>query len=80
LAKKKKSKNSIARPKLATPPETLRDELTGKYLMNKNAAYRQWFKDAKNKTQDKCDVSKNIDPKQVIYNLSADKDSSKEKK
>ncbi len=81
MAKKKKpAKNSIARPKSANPPETLRDELTGKYLMNKQAAFRQWFKDAKNKTQNKCDVTKSIDPKQVIYNLNADKDDSKRKK
>jgi len=67
VANKKKSKNSIARPQSASPPETLRDEFTGRYIGNKKEAIKQWFKDAKLKTNSITDFNKTIDPKQAIY-------------
>ena len=77
---RRKVQNSIDRPKSANPPDTERDLETGKYIVDKKAAFRQWFKDAKNKTHDKAGVTKNICPKQVIYGSNAYEDKGKNKK
>lgn len=53
-------------PKSMNPPETERDEFTGRYLVTKRDATQSWFRNARKLAVDDTIETRSIDPVQAI--------------
>lgn len=53
-------------PQSISPPETIRDEFTGKYTTTKKEATQTWFRNARKIAIENTIETRSIDPKQAI--------------